>query len=67
MLKLCAAGIGRRFPLVLLAAWLALIAMPVWGQPRHGGGDALLAIDQQRASVIERIVDTVVDGITQRR
>ena len=58
MLKLCAAGIGRRFPLVLLAAWLALIAMPVWGQPRHGGGDALLAIDQQRASVIERIVDT---------
>ncbi|HEY3555588.1 MAG TPA: tail fiber domain-containing protein, partial [Casimicrobiaceae bacterium] len=48
MRRLC-----RTFPIVFIAA---LTAAPALAQPQYGAADALLAIDQNRASVVERVV-----------
>jgi hypothetical protein len=58
MLQSCRAGHLRRSSLVVLTAFLELCALPAWTQVRDGTADALLAIDQHRASVVERIVTT---------
>jgi len=58
MLQRCRAGCARRLSLVMLAGSLGLGALPGWSQAREGSVDALLAIDQHRASVVERVVDT---------
>jgi hypothetical protein len=52
-----AAGFARHGSSLVVFIWLTLVAPLAASEPLHGSADALLAIDQQRASVVERIVD----------
>jgi hypothetical protein len=56
MLQRCRAGRARRLSVPILIAALGFGAVPTWSQAQNAGPDALLAIDLNRSTVIERIV-----------
>jgi hypothetical protein len=56
MLQRCHAGRARRLSRAILVTALGLAAVPAWSQAQDAAADALLAIDLNRATVIDRIV-----------
>jgi hypothetical protein len=48
-----AAGFARHGSSLVVFIWLTLVAPLAASEPLHGSADALLAIDQQRASDVQ--------------